>query len=92
MRKDGLGKLYDRLTPEERFRLVIEAETRGDEEESGRLVRSAPRYTYTEADSAYTRLVRASHDVTWAICLDLVPSLTRMRMVVACPKGKTIQH
>src|SRR5215216_3514445 len=81
MKKDGLGKLYDRLTPEERFRLVIEAETRGDEEESERLVRGAPRYTYTEADPAYTRRVRASQDVTWAVCLDLLPRLARMQMV-----------
>ena len=33
MRKNGLGKLYDRLTPEERFRLVIEAKTRGNGED-----------------------------------------------------------
>jgi hypothetical protein len=83
MRKDGLGKLYDRLTPEERFRLVIEAEVRGDEEESGRLVRSAPRCTYTVAVPAYTSLVRSSHEVTWAVCLDLLPSLARMRMIAA---------
>jgi hypothetical protein len=30
MRKDGLAKHYDRLTPEERFRLFIEARARGD--------------------------------------------------------------
>jgi hypothetical protein len=83
MRKDTLEKLYDRLTPEERFRLVIEAETRGDEEEFGRLVRSAPRYTYTEADPAYTNLVRASQTVTWAVCLDLVPRLAKMQMIAA---------
>src|SRR5215208_7086290 len=83
MRKDGLGKLYDRLTPEERFRLVIEAEVRGDEEESARLVRSAPRYTYTEADPAYTSLVRASQEVTWAVCLDLMPSLVKVGMIAA---------
>ena len=59
MKKNGLGKLYDRLTPEERFRLVVEAEVRGDEGESRRLVQSAPRYTYEEADPAYTRLARA---------------------------------
>ena len=81
MRKDGLGKLYDRLTPEERFRLVMEAEIRGDESESRRLVDSAPRYTYTQADPAYTRRVKASHDVTWAICLDLLPRLARMQIV-----------
>jgi len=53
MRKDGLGKLYDRLTPEERFRLVIEAEIREDERELRWLVDSAPRYTYTQADLAF---------------------------------------
>src|SRR5829696_5131449 len=83
MKKDGLGKLYDRLTPEERLRLVIEAETRGDEEESERLVRGAPRYTYTQANPAYTRRVRASQDVTWAVCLDLLPRLARIQMVRA---------
>jgi hypothetical protein len=81
MRKDGLGKLYDRLTPEERFRLVIEAEVREDKGESRRLVDSAPRYTYTQADPAYTRRVKASHEITWAICLDILPRLARMQMV-----------
>ena len=81
MKKNGLGKLYDRLTPEERFRLVVEAEVRGDEGESRRLVQSAPRYTYEEADPAYTRLARASKDLTWAVCLDLLPRLAKMRMV-----------
>jgi hypothetical protein len=83
MRKDGLGKLYDRLTPEERFRLVIEAETRGDEGESRKLVGSAPRYTYEEADPAYTKLARASKDITWAVCFDLLPRLAKMRMARA---------
>src|ERR671928_528419 len=83
MKKDGLGKLYDRLTPEERFRLVVEAEARGDGRETEWLVRSAPRYTYEEADPAYTSLARASKDVTWAVCLDLLPRLAEMRMARA---------
>jgi hypothetical protein len=83
MRKDGLGKLYDRLTPEERFRLVIEAEVREDTGESRQLVGSAPRYTYRQADPAYTRRVRASHEITWAICLDLLPRLSRIQLVRA---------
>ena len=83
MRKGGLGKLYDRLTPEERFRLVIEAEIREDKGESRQLVNSAPHYTYTQTDPAYTRRVRASHEITWAICLDVLPRLARMQMVRA---------
>jgi hypothetical protein len=31
MKRKGLGKLYDRLTPEERFRLDVLATARGDE-------------------------------------------------------------
>src|SRR4051812_1766284 len=83
MKKKGLGSLYDRLSPEERFKLVVEAETRGDDRESRKLVRSAPRYTYTEADPIYTGLARASKDLTWAVCLDLLPRLAEMRMVRA---------
>jgi hypothetical protein len=68
VRKDGLGKLYDRLTSEERFRLVVEAEIREDKGESRRLVDSAPLCTCTQTDPAYTRRVRASHEITWAVC------------------------
>ena len=80
-RGGGIDKLYDRLAPEERFRLVIEAEARGDEEESRRLVQSAPRYTYTDADPAYVNRIRASQEVTVAVCLDLAPLLTRLRTI-----------
>jgi len=37
-KKNALGKLHDRLTPSERFRLDVEAHARGDETESRRLV------------------------------------------------------
>ncbi len=80
-RGGGIDKLYDRLAPEERFRLVIEAEARGDEEESRRLVRSAPRYTYTEADPDYVNRLRASQEITMAVCLDLAAPLARVRMI-----------
>ena len=83
MKKNGLGKFYDRLTPKERFKLVMEAEIRGDNKEFGQLVRSAPRYTYEHADPAYTDLVKASKDLTWTICLDLLPRLSNMRMARA---------
>lgn len=45
-KKGGLGKLYERLTPEERFALDVEAMARGDAEESRRLVDTCPRRTY----------------------------------------------
>src|SRR5918994_3912097 len=40
--KKGLGRLYDRLTPEERFRLDVLALARGDEEESESLPATCP--------------------------------------------------
>ena len=83
MKKNGLGKLYDRLTPKERFKLVVEAQIRGDNKEFGQLVRSAPRYTYERVDPAYTDLMKASRDLTWTICLDLLPRLANMRMASA---------
>jgi hypothetical protein len=41
-----VAKLYDRLTPNERLRLVMGAFARDDDAEIERLVRTCPRYTY----------------------------------------------
>ena len=54
MKHNGLGKLYDRLTPEERFRLDVEAMARGDEEESELLNRTCQRETYTMNHRGFT--------------------------------------
>jgi hypothetical protein len=83
LRKDGLAGLYDLLTPEERLRLIIEAEVRGDEEESRRLVESCPKRTYTINDLAYEHQLRASQEVTMIVCLDLAPRLAKVRMIAA---------
>jgi hypothetical protein len=45
MSKNGLRRHYDRLTPEERFRLDVLAQARGDLEESERLTRTCQRET-----------------------------------------------
>jgi hypothetical protein len=47
MSKNGLHRHYDKLTPEERFRLDVLAMARGDFQESERLVSSCPRESYT---------------------------------------------
>ena len=41
--KKGLGRLYDKLSLEERFRLDVLALARADEEESERLTATCPR-------------------------------------------------
>ena len=54
MSKNGLRRHYDRLTPEERFRLDVLAQARGDLEESERLTRTCQRETYTMNHRGYT--------------------------------------
>jgi hypothetical protein len=50
MRPNGLGKLYDRLTLEERFRLDVLAMARGDAEESELLTNTCPKRDYVMND------------------------------------------
>ena len=83
MKKKGLGKLYDTFTPEERFRLDLEAMTRGDEEESRRLVDSYPRKSYTMSDIAFTDRWLASEVITLSVCIDLAQHLSKLRIVIA---------
>jgi hypothetical protein len=86
MRKDKLGKFYDRLDPDERFRLVLEAAARGDEEEIKRLRDTCPRETYTAIDIAFTDRISGSFKITMILCQVLTPSLTELRMLAACRK------
>ena len=83
MRKDGPARLYDRLTPEERFELFIKAWSRGDESECRRLDRSCPQRIYEMNDAAYLDRVKASEKLTTMMCLDLAPRLTKIQMVAA---------
>ena len=66
MSKKGLHRHYDKLEPEERFRLDMLAMARGDLEESERLTRSCPKYTYTMNDRAYTGRWKATVEITAA--------------------------
>ena len=55
MKKSGLARHYDVLTPEERFRLLLQAFARDDRAEVDRLDRTCPSKTYTMSDGT-TRL------------------------------------
>jgi hypothetical protein len=83
MRRKGLDKLYDRLTPEERFRLSVEAAARGDEEESRRLKEGCPRRTYTMNDLRFSRRWDAARELTMMVLLDLNQHLSQLRMIDA---------
>jgi hypothetical protein len=81
VRKDRLGKLYDRFDPEERFRLTLEALARGDDQEAKRLSGSCPLRTYTMKDLTYSARMRASRQITTVFCLDLARILAGLRRI-----------
>ncbi|MBS4032637.1 MAG: hypothetical protein KGZ63_14645 [Clostridiales bacterium] len=61
--KDKLTKYYTELTPRERFKLVLDALSRDDEDEMNRLAETCPQKTYRMKDAAVTDLVDSSRDV-----------------------------
>ncbi len=83
MRRKGLDKLYNRLTPEERFRLDVLATARGDEEESRRLTEGCPRRSYTLNDIRFSWRWEAARDLTMAVLLDLNQQVSKLRMIDA---------
>lgn len=84
MKKDrSLSKLYDRLTPQERFELVIRAKTREDEEDVERLAESCPRKAYNLKDLAFGDRVSGSLKMTMMLCQLLAPSLANLRTLSA---------
>src|SRR3712207_4104299 len=86
MRNDKLGKLYDGFDPDERFRLVLEAAARGDEEDIERLGDTCPRVTYSANDIAFSSRVSGSLKMTMMLCQLLTPSLTKLRTLAALRK------
>jgi hypothetical protein len=81
--KKGLGRLYDRLTPEERFRLDVLALARGDEEESERLTAACPRRDYTMNDWGFVRRWEAARELALLTYVDVAGRLDKIKMIVA---------
>jgi hypothetical protein len=81
--KKGLGRLYDRLTPEERFRLDVLALARGDEEESERLTATCPRRDYTMNDWGFVGRWEAARELALLTHVDVVRRLDKIKMIVA---------
>jgi hypothetical protein len=81
--KKGLGRLYDRLTPEERFRLDVLALARGDEEESERLTATCPRRGYTMNDWGFVGRWEAARELALLAYVDVVRRLDKIKMIVA---------
>ena len=83
MNRKGLGKLYVKLTPVERFKLDIEAMARGDEEESRRLVETCPRRSYLMNDLGFAGRWDGAIQMTLVTLLDITPIVAKLRMIAA---------
>jgi hypothetical protein len=81
--KKGLGRLYDRLSPEERFRLDVLALARGDEEESERLTATCPRRDYTMNDWGFVGRWEAARELAMFAYVDVVRRLDKIKMIGA---------
>ena len=83
MSKKGLHGHYDRLTPEERFRLDVLATVRGDSRESERLVSSCPRFSYTMNDVGFVERWRSAIEMTLRVYIPLGEQLAKLQMIDA---------
>src|SRR5215218_3259482 len=81
--KKGLGGLYDRLSPEERFRLKVLALARGDEEESERLTATCPRCDYPMYDWGFFRRWEAARELAMLAYMDVARRLDKIKMIGA---------
>ena len=81
--KKGLGRLYDKLSPEERFRLDVLALARGDEEESERLTATCPRRGYTMNDWGFVGRWEAARELAMLAYVDVVGRLDKIDTIAA---------
>lgn len=83
MSKSSPHRHYDRLTPEERFRLDVLAMAREDSRESERLVASCPRFSYTMNDVGFVERWRSAIEITLRVYVALGEQLAKLRMIDA---------
>ena len=95
-KKNSLDKLYDRLTPSERFRLDVEAQARGDERESRHLVDSCPIRNYKMTDWAFSGRWQTTTEIVLATCVELSQYMSRLNMIDAIretlPYARVLYH
>jgi hypothetical protein len=80
MSKNGLHRHYDRLEPEERFRLDVLAMARGDAVESERLVSTCPKFAYRMNDRGFSGRWTGTMEITLRIYLELSRYLDKLQM------------
>jgi hypothetical protein len=96
MRHHGHARYYDRLTPEERFRLDLLATARGDVEESELLTRTCPRETYTMNQRGFTARWTGTYEITLRMYIAINNELSKLQMIDAfrelIPYSQTLSH
>ena len=96
MKLSGRARYYDRLTPEERFRLDVLATARGDEEESELLLRTCQRETYTMNHRGFTGRWAGAFEITLRMYIAINHELAKLQMIDAfrefIPYSKTLSH
>ena len=83
MSKNGIVMHYDKLEPEERFRLDVLAMARGDTKESERLTRTCQRETYTMNHRGYTGRWTGTYEITLRMYIAINNELAKVQMVDA---------
>ena len=81
--KKGLGRLYDKLSLEERFRLDVLALARGEEEESERFTATCPRRAYTMNDWEFVGRWEAARELAMFAYVDVLRRLDKINTIVA---------
>jgi hypothetical protein len=82
-KKSGLRRYYDRLTPEERFRLDVLAMARGDAAESERLTNTCPRRNYIMNDWGFVGRWEAARVLAMLAYTDFRRCLDKIQMIEA---------
>src|SRR5919112_5245650 len=81
MKKGRIDKFYPSFTGEERFRLHLEAVSRGDEAEVKRLLESSPRESYEMNELSYAYRCMASKEIVEMLDRVLSPLLAKLEMM-----------
>jgi hypothetical protein len=73
-------KLYETLTPHERFVLTVEAMARKDDVEADRLADSCPRKVYRVEDAEFRDRIRRAYAIAMTVCLNMREGMAQIRM------------
>jgi hypothetical protein len=83
MSKKGPRRHYDRLTPEERFKLDVLAMARDDAAESERLTNTCPRRNYIMNDWGFVGRWEAARELAMLAYIDFRKCLDKIQMIEA---------